>query len=59
MILSVADARSIARTLNAAADAAASAGQTQFDILNVLEQLDDDASKQLAAAIAAAKTGGG
>lgn len=53
MRISVTDARALAAALTSAADAAAQAGQTDFNLLDTLETVDDSVRAQLAAAIAA------
>jgi hypothetical protein len=54
MRLTVQQARDIVSALNAAADAAQKAGESDFDLVEVLSGLDDAARAQLQAAINAA-----
>jgi len=54
MRLTTQQARDMANALTAAADAAEKAGDTDFDLVNVLSTLDDEARDALQAAINAA-----
>jgi hypothetical protein len=56
MRITVADARTLAAALTAGADEAEQAGQSDFEAINALQALDDQARAQLQAAIDAAKT---
>jgi hypothetical protein len=57
MRISTVNARALGSSLIHAAAAAEATGQTDFDLLDVLASVDDEARAQLAAAIAQA--GGG
>jgi hypothetical protein len=54
MRITIANARALAASLTSAANAAESVGATDFDLLDTLAAVDDDARAQLAAAIAQA-----
>lgn len=57
MKITVVNARAFAASLTSAAASAQAAGATEFDLLDALEAVDDDARAQLAAAITAAQQG--
>ena len=51
MKMTIQQARDLASTLTAYADAAQAAGRSDFDLVTVLQGLDDDARSALQAAI--------
>jgi hypothetical protein len=59
MKITVSDARAFAAALNQGADEAMEKGEHEFDLVTVVQSVDDKAREDLQAAIEAARQSGG